>query len=182
VLAAASAPARAEPAPLELLQYEFGPRVADWRAWRLPATLAVLCVLTWIVGLNIDAWRMLREERALRSGMEAAFRQAFPRVPVVLDPVAQMRRGVSDLRAGGGAADPRDFLPVAANLARALANEGDVVRTLDFREQVMRVELEPRAIDTPKKRETLVANLAAAGLDASFAENTLTVRAKGAGS
>jgi general secretion pathway protein L len=157
VLAAASAPARAEPAPLELLQYEFGPRVADWRAWRVPATLAVLCVLTWIVGLNIDAWRMLREERALRSGMEAAFRQAFPRVPVVLDPVAQI-------------------------LARALANEGDVVRTLDFREQVMRVELEPRAIDTPKKRETLVANLAAAGLDASFAENTLTVRAKGAGS
>ena len=182
VLAAASASARAEPAPLELLQYEFGPRVADWRAWRVPATLAVLCVLTWIVGLNIDAWRMLREERALRSGMEAAFRQAFPRVPVVLDPVAQMRRGVSDLRAGGGAADPRDFLPVAGNLARALANEGDVVRTLDFREQVMRVELEPRAIDTPKKRETLVANLAAAGLDASFAENTLTVRAKGAGS
>lgn len=182
VLAAALAPGAAAAAPLELLQYEFGPRVADWRAWRVPAALAALCVLTWIVGLNLDAWRMLREERALRARMEMTFRQAFPRVPVVLDPVAQMRRGVSDLRAGGGAADPRDFLPVATNLARALASEGDVVRTLEFREQVMRVELEPRAIDTPQKREALVANLAGAGLDASFAENTLTVRAKGTGS
>jgi general secretion pathway protein L len=182
VLAAAPTLGRAEPAPLELLQYEFGPRVADWKAWRVPVTLGVLCILTWIVGLNIDAWRMLREERALRARMEATFRQAFPRVPVILDPVAQMRRGVSDLRSGGGSADPRDFLPVAASLAHALAAEGDVVRTLDFREQVMRVELESRAIDTPKKRETLVGNLAAAGLDASFAENMLTVRAKGSGS
>ena len=182
VVAPASAPARAESAPLELLQYQFGPRVADWRAWRVPATLAVLCGVTWVAGLNVDAWRMLREERALKGRMDAAFRQAFPRVPVVLDPIAQMRRGLSGLRSGGGSADPRDFLPMAASLARALANEGDVVRTLDFQEQVLRVDLEPRAIDTPKKREALLASLAAAGLDASFAENTLTVRAKGASS
>ena len=35
---------------LELLQYEFGPHVVDWRAWRLPVALAALCALTWIVG------------------------------------------------------------------------------------------------------------------------------------
>jgi general secretion pathway protein L len=179
---AAPAAARAEPAPLELLQYEFGPRVVDWRAWLAPAFLAALCALTWIAGLNVDAWRMLREERALRSRMEATLRTAFPRTPVILDPVAQMRRGVSDLRTGGDAADPRDFLPLAANLARALANESDVVRALDFREQVLRVDLEPRAIDTPRKRDALVEQLTAAGLSASFAENTLTVRAKATGS
>jgi general secretion pathway protein L len=114
--------------------------------------------------------------------MEATLRTAFPRTPVILDPVAQMRRGVSDLRTGGDAADPRDFLPLAANLARALANESDVVRALDFREQVLRVDLEPRAIDTPRKRDALVEQLTAAGLSASFAENTLTVRAKATGS
>ena len=57
-----------------------------------------------------------------------------------------------------------------------------MVRTLEFREQVLRVELEPRAIDTPRKRELLLEQLAAAGLNASFAENTLTVRGKGSGS
>ena len=156
VLAAPAAPARVDPAPLELLQYEFGPRVADWRAWRVPLALAALCLATWIIGLNLDALRMLGEERVLRSRMESTLRQAFPRTPVVLDPVAQMRRGVSDLRTGSDAADPRDFLPLAASLARALPGETDVVRTLEFREQVLRVDLEPRAIDTPRKRELLL--------------------------
>jgi hypothetical protein len=44
------------------------------------------------------------------------------------------------------------------------------------------VELEPRTIDTPRKRELLIESLAGAGLNASFAENTLTVRSKGSGS
>lgn len=182
VLAVPSPAQRVDPIGFELLQYEFGPRVVDWRAWRAAVALAVLCALTWIVGLNLDAWRLSREEKALRSRMEASLREAFPRTPVVLDPLAQMRRGVSDLRTGGDAADPRDFLPLAASLARALPSETDVVRVLEFRDQVLRVDLEPRTIDTPRKRELLLESLAGAGLNASFAENTLTVRSKGSGS
>jgi len=96
--------------------------------------------------------------------------------------VAQMRRGVSDLRTGADAADPRDFLPLSASLARALPGQSDVVRTLEFRDQVLRVDFDPKAIDTPQKREALIQQLASAGLTGSFAENTLTVRGKGAGS
>ena len=172
---------RAEPVRLELLQYEFAPRMADWRAWRVPVALAAALALTWIIGLNVQAWLMVREESGLRTQMESAFRQAFPRVPVVLDPLKQMRRGVAELRGGAGAADPRDFLPLAAGLARALPAEVDVVRTLEFRDQVLRVEFDPRALD-PKKRETLLRELSAAGLAGSFAESTLTLRAKGEGS
>ena len=182
VLPAESAAGRVEPTPLEVLQYDFAPRMADWRAWRVPAVLAALCAVTWIVGLNIDAWRLLREERALRGRLEAAYREAFPRATVVLDPVKQMRRSVADLRTGSDAADPRDFLPLTATLARALPGETDVVRAIEFRDQVLRVDFEPRLIDTPKKREALVGQLSAAGLSASFSENTLTVRGKGGGS
>jgi general secretion pathway protein L len=172
---------RAEPVRLELLQYEFAPRMADWRAWRVPVALAAALALTWIIGLNVQAWLMVREESGLRAQMEGAFRQAFPRVPVVLDPLKQMRRGVAELRGGAGAADPRDFLPLAAGLARALPAEVDVVRTLEFRDQVLRVEFDPRALDA-KKREALLRELSGAGLAGSFAENTLTLRAKGEGS
>jgi general secretion pathway protein L len=182
VLVAPAAQGRVERPALELLQYEFAANVVDWRAWRTPVALAALCAVTWIIGLNVDAWRLLQEERALRGRMEATFREAFPRVPVVLDPLAQMRRGVSDLRSGSDAADPRDFLPLAAGLASAIRGDADVVRALEFRDQVLRVDLEPRAIDTPAKREVLVRQLSAAGLSASFAENTLTVRGKGSGS
>jgi general secretion pathway protein L len=173
---------RAQPVALELLQYDLAPRVLDWRAWRVPAALAALCALTWIVGLNADAWRVLREERALRERMATTFREAFPAVPVVLDPLAQMRRGVADLRSGADGADPREFLPLAASLARALPGEADVVRTLEFRDQVLRADLEPRAGDTPAKRVLLLERLTAAGVNATFTDNLLTMRSKAGGS
>jgi general secretion pathway protein L len=114
--------------------------------------------------------------------MAADLREAFPRVPVVLDAPKQMRQGVAELRAGAGALDPRDLLPLAAGVARAFPGEADVVRRLEFREQVLRVELEPRALDSAAKRSLVLEQLAAAGLAASISENTLTVRAKGNGS
>jgi len=105
-------PARAERAVLELLQYEFAPRFAAWRAWRVPAALSALIAIIWLVGLNVDAWLMRREERALRAHLEATLREAFPTTPVVLDPLQQMRRGVADLRA----------LPAAATRANSSAS------------------------------------------------------------
>jgi general secretion pathway protein L len=184
---ASDAPAaRAEPVALELLQYEFAPRLASWRAWRVPAAIAALLALTWLVGLNVDAWLMRREERELRAHMEATLRGAFPSTTVVLDPVKQMRRGVADLRAGAGASDPREFLPLATGLASALARalppENDAVRAMEFRDQVLRVDFDPRALDAPKKRDLVLEQISAGGLTGRFSDATLTVRSKGDGS
>ncbi|HTM60981.1 MAG TPA: type II secretion system protein GspL [Burkholderiales bacterium] len=180
VIAPEAAEGRAEPVALELLQYELAPRLASWRAWRLPAAVAALLVLTWLVGLNIDAWLMRREESALRARMEATLRSTFPSTPVVLDPVAQMRRGVADLRAGAGSSDPRDFLPLASAVARAVP-ASDAVRALEFRDQVLRVDFEPRALEQPKSRDLLLEQISGAGLTGRFSEATLSVRAKGDG-
>ena len=143
---------RAEPTRLELLQYELAPQVVNWRAARLPLALAALCLLTWIVGLNVEAWLLWREANALRAQINADFREAFPRVPVVLDAAKQMRQGVAELKSGAGAGSPRDFLPLTAGLARAFPNEADVVRKLDYRGDSLRAELEPRALDWATKR------------------------------
>jgi len=181
VVAPEAAEGRAEPIALELLQYELAPRLASWRAWRVPAAIAALLALTWLVGLNVDAWLMRSEERALRDRMEAALRGAFPSTTVVLDPVAQMRRGVADLRAGAGASDPRDFLPLASAVARAVP-ASDAVRVLEFRDQVLRVDFDPRALEAPKSRDLLLEQISGAGLTGRFSEATLSVRAKGDGS
>ena len=181
----ASHPVGAEPVALELLQYELAPRLASWRAWRLPAAVAALLALTWLIGLNVDAWLMRREERALRSRMEATLRGAFPSTTIVLDPVAQMRRGVADLRAGAGSSDPRDFLPLASGVAAAVARAvpaSDAVRALEFRDQVLRVDFEPRALEQPKSRDLLLEQISGAGLTGRFSDATLSVRAKGDGS
>lgn len=168
--------ARAEPVVLELLQYEFAPRMVDWRGWRVPVALAAALALVWIAGLNVDAWLKLREERALRSQMNAAFRAAFPQVPIVLDPVAQMRRGIADLRSGAGTGDAGDFVALAGSFAQAAQLGADSVREIEYRDRALQVRFEPRAVDTPAKRQALVERLSKAGFSARFTDTTLSVR------
>ena len=143
--------------------------------------MAALLALTWLICLNADAWMMRREESALRAHMEATLRGTFPSTTVVLDPVAQMRRGVADLRAGAGSSDPRDFLPLATAVARAVP-ASDAVRALEFRDQVLRVDFEPKALEQPKSRDTVLEQISGAGLTGRFSDATLSVRAKGDGS
>jgi len=169
---------RAEPLAFELLQYELAPRLVSWHAWRVPALLAALCAMTWIVGLNVEAALMLREERMLKAQMVAALRETAPSVPVVLDPLKQMQRAVADLRVGAGAGDPREFLPLATALARAITLEADTVRALEFRGEALRVDFDPRALAAPKARERMLEQASAAGLAARLSENTLSVRPK----
>jgi general secretion pathway protein L len=176
VVAVAPEHSRAEPVALELLQYEFAPRIVDWRAWRLPAALAAALALVWIVGLNVDALLKLREERALRAQINAAFRSAFPRVPVVLDPVAQMRRGIADLRSGAGTGDASDFVALTASFAQVAQLGADSVRDIEYRDRALHVRFEPRAVDTSAKRDALVQRLAKAGFSARFSDATLSVR------
>jgi general secretion pathway protein L len=171
--------ARVVPVALELLQYEFAPRMVDWRAWRLPAALAVALALAWIAGLNIDAWLKLREERQLRAQMSAMFREAFPRVAVVLDPLAQMRRGLAEMRSGAGTGDAGDFLPLAAGFAQAAQADAEAVRAIEYRDRSLTVRFEPRAVDSAAKRDALVARLAKAGLAARFSDSMLSVRKEG---
>jgi type II secretion system protein L len=171
--------ARAAPVALELLQYEFAPRMVDWRAWRLPAALAAALALSWIAGLNIDAWLKLSEEQQLRGQMNAAFREALPRVAVVLDPVAQLRRALADMRSGAGTGDAGDFVPLATSFARAVQAEAESVRTIEYRDRSLQVRFEPRAVDSAAKRDALVERLAKSGLTARFSESVLSVRRGG---
>jgi len=179
VLAVAPDRARAAPVALELLQYEFAPRMVDWSAWRLPAALAAALMLAWIAGLNIDAWLKLREERQLRSQMSAVFREAFPRVPVVLDPLAQMRRSLADMRSGAGTGDAGDFLPLAASFAQAVQADNESVRQIEYRDRALQVRFEPKAVDSTAKRDALIERLAKGGLAGKFSDSTLTVRRGG---
>ena len=171
---------RAMPVALELRQYEFAPRMVDWRAWRLPAALAVALALAWVAALNVDAWLKLREEQQLRDQMSTTFRAAFPRVPVVLDPLAQMRRGLADMRSGAGTGDAGDFLPLAASFAQAAQVDAESVRQVEYRDRTLLVRFEPRAVDSAAKRDALVARLTKAGLSARFSDVVLNVRRGGA--
>ena len=56
------------------------------------------------------------------------------------------------------------------------------MRALEFRDQVLRVDFDPRALDAPKRRDLVLERISGAGLTGRFSDATLSVRAKGDGS
>jgi len=165
----------AAPLTLNLLQYEFAPRVVDWRVWRVPAALTAVLGVIWLTDLNIEAWLVSREAGQARAGMTAAFRAAFPEVPVQ-DPLLQARRALADLRSGAGTSDAAEFIPLATRFAQAARLDADAVRMLEYRERALYVRFDPRAIDTPGKRDALIERLVKAGLSARMSDSILIVR------
>lgn len=100
-----------------------GPKT-DWRRWRWPVTLAGLLLLVNVAALNIDWWRMKNEADGLRAGMMQTYRKAFPKDPVVVDPLAQMRQKIAAVKRDSGQAAPDDFTALAAAFGEAWASVG----------------------------------------------------------
>jgi general secretion pathway protein L len=170
----------ASPAVLELLQYDVAPGLVDWSGWRVPMALAALALVLWTGGLNAHAWLLKREERAMRQQMEDLYKRTFPNTPVVLDPVAQMRRGVTDLRASAGIGSPADFLPLASRFAQTLGDHA-AVRSMEYRDAALQVRLDMHAFDTQDKREALSSRAARAGLSMKFSDDGAVVTLARAG-
>jgi general secretion pathway protein L len=178
--AALSVPVRAVPAietvpmpALDLLQYGFASGIADPAVWRRTVVLAVVLLVVFVGGLQLDAWRLRSEERALRVRMAGTVTATFPEVPVILDPLAQMQRLVADLDPG---ADRGGFADLAAAFATVAG--GDPVDTIEYREGVLSVTFRWAPAERDAKRAALVARAAAAGLVATAGGDAVQLRRK----
>ncbi|MFN0040912.1 MAG: type II secretion system protein GspL [Burkholderiales bacterium] len=120
---------QAPPVVLNLLQYGFSREVIGWKNWRSTLVLGAALVLVAVGGLNLSAWKMRAQEKTLRDAMAAIVKEAMPKVTVVLDPLAQMSRHVSDLRTGAGT-DRGDFLTLASRFGAL--TEADSVQSIDY--------------------------------------------------
>ena len=141
----------------------------DWRAWRLPVALATACLVAWLIGLNLHWAQLARERAQLRAQMELTFRQAFPSAKVVVDPVLQMQRQVSDLRLRAGQSGPDDFLPMVARVAGVLGpRANDALAALEYRDGKLRARFRPDFFDGPAAREALRAVFRQRGLSLQF--------------
>ncbi|QOK90337.1 general secretion pathway protein GspL [Ralstonia pseudosolanacearum] len=129
----------------DLCQFDFangGIAGMDWSAWRLPIALAVLIVIAQLIGMNTQ-WLTLRaEQKRLDAAMRTQLQTAFPNTPVILDPPAQMRRQVQQLRLAAGKAAPEDFLPLADRFAQAATGLApDALLALDYHGRALVVTL-----------------------------------------
>lgn len=160
-----------EPAPVDLLSARQGSAGSrwlagvDWRAWRLPAALAAACVVAFLAGLNLHWASLSRERTELRAEMERMFREAFPSAQVVVDPLLQMQRQVSELRLTTGQSGPDDFLPLVTRFSEALGPRAvDAVASLEYREGRLQVRLREGFLAGPSAEQGLRAACRQRGL------------------
>jgi general secretion pathway protein L len=165
----------APPMVLDLLQYEFAGSLVPWQAWRGTRALGATLLLVGVAGLNVHAWLLHAQAQALRADMVNIVKEVNPQVPVVLDPVAQMRRYLSDLRAGAGT-DTDGFLALARGVA-SLAPP-DSVQGMQYRGGHLSVRLRTLPAEGDAQRKVLLERAAAAGLSVSVAGDTLQVSRK----
>ncbi|HYD62995.1 MAG TPA: type II secretion system protein GspL [Noviherbaspirillum sp.] len=122
-----------------------GPKI-DWRAWRWPIVLGTAVLLINVIGLNVDWLRLKREANALSNGMIQTYRTAFPKDPVVIDPLAQLRQKLAGAQRDSGQLAPDDFVALAATFSEAWASTGKgaaPIAGLEYRDRALTVKLKP---------------------------------------
>ncbi|MDB5727950.1 MAG: ral secretion pathway protein GspL, partial [Noviherbaspirillum sp.] len=122
-----------------------GPRM-NWRPWRWPLALAAGLLIVNAIGLNIDWMRSKREAEALRAGMTQTYKSAFPKDPVVVDPVAQLRQKIAAGQRDSGQLAPDDFIALTAAFGEAWTGAGQgpqSIAGLEYRDRGLSVKLKP---------------------------------------
>jgi type II secretion system protein L len=156
---------QARPMVMDLLQYEFSGGIIRWPDWRATIVLGAALLLVSLGGLNLHAWALRAEESALRDQMAAVLLETFPQVPVVLDPLAQMRRLAADLRTAAGTGSD-DFLSSAAVLGRIA--DTDSVQSMEYRDGRLSVRFRAPFSSTQAEREALARRATEAGMTLRF--------------
>jgi general secretion pathway protein L len=146
-----------------------GPRL-NWRPWRWPLALAGIVLVINVVALNIEWWRLKSEADSLRMAMTQIYKSAFPKDPVIVDPLAQMRQKIAAAKRDSGQAAPDDFTALAAAFGEAWARvmQGQpagksavpAIAALEYRDRSLFVRLKPDGKAPTEQMKTALAGRA----------------------
>ena len=135
--------ARAAQSPWNLRQFDLAPKHALSRGWagvreqlsttawrRVGVLLGVLAAVQ-LVGMNAEAFKLSRQEHALRQKLDVTAAEALPGVPAILDAKLQVQRALNDARLRTGRPGDGD-LDVLMGRAIAVVPPGVVPTALKF--------------------------------------------------
>ncbi len=141
----------------------------DWRRWRLPLAISACALLFYLIGLNLHWARLNQEKVALKEQIDRRFKQTFPAVPMVIDPIAQGQKALANLRARNGQSGPDDFLPLLSRFSQALGDQaGDSLSSVEYRDGKLKIRFKPEKVDAKSARENLTQSAQRLGLKLSF--------------
>ncbi len=152
-------------APLNLLQGGYAPRLPLqrwWRQWRAVAAIGLLAFTVQLAASYAD-YRYLREQNlALRSAVQASYRQAVPRGAVV-DAEKQLRRQLDALR---GSSQQGGFVSLLGRVGRAVATRPDaMIASINYNDKADEMRMNITADDFEAVEQVRQA-IIAAGLEA----------------
>lgn len=148
------------------------PRNSGNRRWQRPLAWSVAAAAVWLVGLNVHAWQLTREESALRLRMIAQVKAAFPDLPVIVDPLKQAEQRRDALRSADGKFGDSDFLPMSLAVAQVLPQAASNLKTLSFVDAELRMKLVDDGIGMSGPTAPSTAKPAASGRQIILQRNT----------
>lgn len=133
------------------------------------AIWGAVAAATFIAGMNLYWLKLESEARALRAGMETAFRSAFPEATAVVDPVLQTKRQLGSLRSRAGIPSADDFtvLNIQAAQLMSMAPVGSVAG-VEYRDGSLKVKFKPGNALDPGLQNSLRAQAVQLGLNLRF--------------
>ncbi|MFT0544865.1 type II secretion system protein GspL [Allopusillimonas ginsengisoli] len=88
--------------------------------WRRALAWTAAAAAIWVLGLNWYAAQLKGQAETLRQSMQNAVAQAFPQIPVIIDPLKQAQQQRDALRLSQGTAADDDFIALAQATAQVL--------------------------------------------------------------
>ncbi|MBV6274017.1 general secretion pathway protein GspL [Alcaligenaceae bacterium CGII-47] len=127
--------------------------------WRRPGVWGLAACAVWVLGLNGYAMQLDDQVQGLQQSMQQTVMQAFPQIPVILDPVRQAQQQRDALRLAQGEAATDDFIPLALATARVLDFAQGHVQSMQYEGGKLTIQLAPGYV--PPANEAALAQAAA---------------------
>ncbi|MFI8647751.1 type II secretion system protein GspL [Pseudomonas iridis] len=147
----------------------------EHRGWGRAIGFSALAVAVWVVGLNLYAAREASQGQQLKSQMNQRVKQAFPELPVILNPLQQARQQLA-ARHKGAADDPsQNFNRLVLQAATGIPFMAGSVERLAFVDGTLQLGLIADARRTGNDRDWQI-TLAQAGISVTADDDGWTLR------
>jgi len=145
------------------------------KGWGRALACAVLAVTVWTLGLNLYAAREASQGQQLKRQMTERVKQAFPELPVILNPLQQARQQLT-ARQTGSVADPgQRFASLVTQAGSGMPFMAGNLQRLVFADGALQLSLVADGRPSSTDR-TWQATLAQAGISAQASDDGWTLR------
>ncbi|UQS14805.1 type II secretion system protein GspL [Pseudomonas sp. HS6] len=115
------------------------------RGWGRALGLGALALAVWVIGLNLYAAREAGAGQQIKAQMAQRVKQAFPELPVILNPLQQARQQIAARQQGAADAPGQDFTWLVLQAGSGMPSMAGTVQRLAFVDEELRLSLLPEA-------------------------------------